>query len=157
MRRDYFSVEIHNIGRNEAGEDGEPRCPTLDITFDGPPTALDDRLTNEEGDRPSSTIDVTCRLLDSAEDPDANGVIGVTDRQTGDFLLEANVDAEEVLEFVRAAREYGTETEGSERYRMCITGENGEIVRHDESTFLLYNDEGDLVRRHSLIPSGVEL
>jgi hypothetical protein len=157
MRRDYFSVEIHNTDRNGAGGDGEPQRPTLDIAFDGPQTALDDRLTDETGNRPSSTIDVTYRLLDSVEERDADGVIGVTDRHTGDFLLEANVGAESIFEFVRAAREYGAETEGSDRYRMCVTGENGEIVRHDKSTFLLYNDEGDLVRRHSLIPSGVEL
>jgi hypothetical protein len=30
-------------------------------------------------------------------------------------------------------------------------------VEYDKSTFLVYNDEGNLLRQHSLIPSGVEL
>jgi hypothetical protein len=30
-------------------------------------------------------------------------------------------------------------------------------VEYEKSTFLVYNDQGDLLRTHSLIPSGVEL
>jgi hypothetical protein len=163
MRRDYFSVEIRNADRGGAGEDGEstePRRPTLDVAFDGPEAALDDRLADTREDLPVPTLDIACRLLgpvDGPADGPADGVIGVTDRQTGDFLLEANVDGESVLEFVRAAREYGKDTDGTDRYRVRVTREGSEVLEQDKSTFLVYSDEGNLVRRHSLIPSGVEL
>lgn len=157
MRRDYFSVEIRNTDLGAAGDEGEPRRPTLDITFDGPSAVLDDRLAGARDDSSSPSIDVSCRLLGPVDESDAEGVIGVTDRHTGDFLLEANVDVEAVLEFVRAAREYGKETNGADRYRVRVTREGAEVIRHDKSTLLVYNDEGNLVRRHSLIPSGVEL
>jgi hypothetical protein len=157
MRRDYFSVEIRNAGTGDAERDKAPERPTIDIAFDGPEAALDDRLTNTGESRPSPAIDMTYRLLDPADDPDASGVIGVTDRQTGDFLLEANVGVSRVFEFVQAAREYGKRTDGTDRYGVRVTREEGEVARHDKSTFLVYNEEGNLARRHSLIPSGVEL
>lgn len=156
MRRDYFSVDIHDTDRGEVGEDGEPSRPTIDIAFDGPAAALDDRLAEAHEDRSSPTIDVACRLLGPVDGP-ADGVIGVTDRHTGDFLLEANADSEAVLEFVRAAREYGKRTDGTDRYRVRVTRGSADVMVQDKSTFLVYNDEGNLVRRHSLIPSGVEL
>lgn len=156
MRRDYFSVEIHNADRGAAEEGGEPQRPTLDVAFDGPAAALDDRLADAREDRSSPAIDVAYRLL-GPTDSRGEGVLGVTDRHTGDFLLEANVDAEEVLAFVEAAREYGAETNGTDRYRVRLTREDETVIEADESTFLVYNEEGNLARRHSLIPSGVEL
>lgn len=157
MRRDYFSVEIRNTDSGDTGgQEGEPpRQPTIDIAFDGPSSALDDRLASAREDEPS--IDVAYRLLEPTSEPDSEGVIGVTDRHTGDFLLEVNVDVEDVLEFVRAAREYGKRTDGDDRYQVRVTREDSDVVRHDKSTFLVYNEEGNLARRHSLIPSGVEL
>lgn len=157
MRRDYFSVEIRNTDPGEGEGTEEPRQPTIDIAFDGPSAALDDRLAGARDDLPSPTIDVAYRLLESADDSDSEGVIGVTDRYTGDFLLEVNVTVQEVLDFVRAAREYGKQTDGTDRYRVRVTREDTEVIRHDKSTFLVYNEEGNLARRHSLIPSGVEL
>lgn len=156
MRRDYFSVEIRNADPGDDDGD-ELQQPTLDISFDGPSTALDDRLAGARDDLPSPTIDVSYRLLGPTDESDAEGVIGVTDRHTGDFLLEANITAEEVLEFVHSAREYGKRTDGTDRYQVRVTREGTEVIRHDKSTFLVYNEEGNLARRHSLIPSGVEL
>lgn len=155
MRRDYFSVEVRNTERGDGN--GDPRQPRLDITFDGPAAALDDRLVDGREDLDAEAIDVAYRLLDSPDDSDASGVIGVTDRVTGDFLLEANLDADVVLEFVRAAREYGKATDGNDRYQVRLYHDDDELYGHDKSTFLVYNNEGDLVRRHSLIPSGIEL
>lgn len=155
MRRDYFSVEIRDTEWGTG--DGDPQQPRLRLMFDGPTAALDDRLVDGREDLDADSVDVAYRLLDSTDVPDATGVIAVTDRLTGDFLLEANADADDVLEFVRAAREYGKTTDGDDRYQVELYHDGEELYRYDKSTFLVYSDEGDLVRRHSLIPSGIEL
>jgi hypothetical protein len=85
-------------------------------------------------------------------------VVSVTNRITGDFVLELNEDAEDVLRFVRAARRYGESTDdGDGRYRVEIRVDGEELVVYEKSTFLVYSSDGDLLRSHSLIPSGVEL
>jgi hypothetical protein len=158
MRRDYFSVQIGTTDRGDGGH-GEAGYPVLDITVEEQFGALDERLAKAsgDGDRPAATIDVTYRLLDDIETGETTGVLALTDRLTGDFLLEANVAAETILELVRTAREYGTDAEGTDRYRVRVFDGTERVQQYDKGTFLVYNTEGSLLRRHSLIPSGVEL
>jgi len=101
---------------------------------------------------------VAYRLQTSLDD-DATGVVSVTNRITGDFVLELNEDADDVLKFIRAARRYGEHDPDSDGryYDVRIHIEGDELVTYDKRTFLVYNEEGNLLRNHSLIPSGVEL
>lgn len=157
MRRDYFSLDVGNVDWIE--DDGEPAKPTVTIDFDGPANPLQERLTGADGELlDASETDVAFRLQTDIDDADATGVVSVTNRLTGDFVLELNEDAGDVLQFIRAARRYGESTADSDgRYAVRILTDGDEVVTYEKRTFLVYNDEGDLLRSHSLIPSGVEL
>jgi hypothetical protein len=157
MRRDYFELDVSNVGWIERGDD--PERPNVVIEFSGSDADLRNRLTDHDGELlDASETDAGFRLTDDVDDPDATGVVSVTNRITGDFVLELNEDAEDVLRFVRAARRYGESTDdGDGRYRVEIRVDGEEVVVYEKSTFLVYSSDGDLLRSHSLIPSGVEL
>ncbi|GAA0677493.1 DUF5793 family protein [Natronoarchaeum mannanilyticum] len=156
MRRDYFTLEVSNVDWVE--DDGEPAKPTVRIDFEGPASTLRERLTGTDDELlDADQTDVAYRLQTSLDD-DATGVVSVTNRITGDFVLELNEDADDVLKFIRAARRYGEHDPDSDgRYGVRIHIEGDELVTYDKRTFLVYNEEGNLLRNHSLIPSGVEL
>lgn len=156
MRRDHFQLEAENVDWVETGS--EPAEPRVVIDFDGPGERLTERLTDAEGNRlESDETDVTFRLQDPLDDPDATGVVGITDRLTGDFLFELNTDAADVLRFVRAAREYGQSTGDGGRYSIMLRIDGDPVAAYSKSTFLVYDANGSLLRSKSLIPSGVEL
>ncbi|WP_338738869.1 DUF5793 family protein [Haloplanus salilacus] len=156
MRRDHFELEAHNV--DWVDTDDPPAEPRVIIDFDGPKETLTERLTGADGDLlDASETDVTFRLQDSLDDPDATGVVGVTDRITGDFLLELNEDASDVLRFVRAAREYGKSTGDTGQYAVTLRIDGEPLTTYSKSTFLVYDANGSLLRSKSLIPSGVEL
>lgn len=157
MRRDYFTLDVTNVDWVE--DDGSPAKPTVEITFDGPGEELRERLTGVDDEILSAEeTDAAFRLKGPVDDPDTLGVVSVTNRVTGDFILELNVDAEGVLRFIKAARRFGqadNEEDGSYLVDIEVNGER--LVSYDKQTFLVYDEEGSLLRAHSLIPSGVEL
>jgi hypothetical protein len=157
MRRDYFTLDVHDVDRVDAGE--EPHKPLVRIDFTGPKELLTERFTDGDGELlDASETDVAFRLIDHVGDEDASGVVGVTNRVTGDFVLELNESAEDVLQFIRAAREYGRTADSDDgRYRVEISLDGEDLVVYEKQTFLVYDAEGNLLRSKSLIPSGVEL
>lgn len=156
MRREYFTLEVTNVGWVE--EDEDPAKPTVTIDFEGPANPLESRLTvDEEELLDAESIDVAFRLQDPIDEEEATGVVSVTHRLTGDFILELNEEAEDVLTFIAAARRYGEADADEGRYCVAITTDGDEVVTYDKDTFLIYDEEGNLLRNHSLIPSGVEL
>ncbi|WP_436347737.1 DUF5793 family protein [Natronorubrum sp. FCH18a] len=156
MRREHFTLDVCNVDWVET--DGEPSKPSVSIDFTGPATMLRERLTGSDGDvLEASETDVALRLQEPLGS-DAAGVVSVTNRVTGEFILELNEAADDVLTFIRAARGYGEDaTEDEGRYEVEITLDGDHFVTYDKRTFLVYDDEGNLLRQHSLIPSGVEL
>lgn len=158
MRREHFDLDVRNLDWVNA--DGEPEQPIARIDFSGPAEELIDRLTGVDGTAlDSEAIDVAFRLRDPFDDTDdTTGVVGVTNRLTGEFIFETNEDAEDVFEFIHAAREYGQSTDATDaRYRIRLSLADGKTMTYDKGTFLVYDDEGELLRSQSLIPSGVEL
>ncbi|WP_158057432.1 DUF5793 family protein [Halorussus halophilus] len=157
MRRDYFTLDVRNVDWVE--EDGSAEKPTVLIDFEGPSSTLRERLTGTSDELlDAAETDVAYRLQGEVDDPDTTGVVSVTNRITGDFVLELNEDADDVLKFIRAAREYGKASGDSDgRYHVEISINGEDLVAYDKSTFLVYNSDGHLLRQHSLIPSGVEL
>ena len=157
MRRDYFSLEVENVDWIES--DGDPAMPGVTIDFEGPAATLEERFDDGEGGvLDAEQTDVAFRLQDDLDADDATGVVSVTNRLTGDFVLELNEDADDVLTFIRAARSYGeldADEDGGYDVRVLIDGEP--FLEYEKRTFLVYNDAGNLLRNHSLIPSGVEL
>ncbi|MFB6254023.1 MAG: DUF5793 family protein [Halobacteriaceae archaeon] len=157
MRREQFELEVSNI--EWVDTDSEPAKPTVAIRFT---TEEDDdlqhRLTTADGSLlDASETDIAYRLLSDLETDDPRGVVSITNRITGDFILELNAEADDVFQFIRAARRYGEHTEEDGEFRVQIYADGEKLVTHDKSTFLVYNSEGELLRKHSLIPGGVEL
>jgi hypothetical protein len=156
MRRDYFTLAVSNV--DWVDEDGEPSKPTVTIDFEGPVATLEERLTEPNGDPlAAGETDVAFRFQDAVDAEAATGVVSVTNRLTGDFVLELNEDAEDVLRFIRAARRYGEQAEADGEYCVHIELDGEAFVTYEKSTFLVYDSGGNLLRKHSLIPSGVEL
>ncbi|QDX41322.1 DUF5793 family protein [Salarchaeum sp. JOR-1] len=156
MRRQEFTLNVTDIDWVD-DDDAPPERPTVTIDFTGS-AALEDRLTDADGDLlDGDEIDVAFRLQGDVDDQDTTGVVAVTHRLTGDFVLELNEDADDVLQFIRAAREYGRVADTEKRYRVHIHRGGEHVVTYEKDTFLVYNTDGDLLRRHSLIPSGIEI
>ncbi|MEF8842396.1 MAG: DUF5793 family protein [Haloarculaceae archaeon] len=156
MRRDYFTLDVRNIG-DARGPEGAG-IPTVTIDFDGPDDQLTERLTDESGTvLEAGDLDVSYRLHGPVDDDDTEGVVAVTNRVTGDFVLELNADAGDVTRFVGAARAYGKDTDDGKRYRVEVAIEGEPFATYEKSTLLVYDSDGGLLRGHSLIPSGVEL
>lgn len=147
MRRDYFTLEVSNVE-----DDG---MPTVDISFEGPPEQLRERLTDGD-DEPLEPpdVDVAYRLRDPVDDPEAAGVVAIANRVTGAFILELDAQAEDVLAFISAARQSGDE---GDRYRIRVAIEDDVLLDQEKDTLLVYEPDGELLRNRSLIPSGVEL
>jgi len=156
MRRNDFTLDVEGV--DWVHEGGEPEKPTVHIDFQGTTENLGDRFSGPDGRLlDERETDVAFRLLSDIDAPDATGVVSVTNRVTGDYILELNADADDVLTFIRAARRYGEHAGDDGQYRVTVSSEGEELVTYDKTTFLVYNHEGDLLRRHSLIPSGIEL
>jgi hypothetical protein len=151
MRRENFDIHVSNTEWVAAG--GDPSKPTVAIEFDGPDELLQSRLAGTAG----TVVDADETDVNYRFHADSEGVLSITNRITGDFVLELNADSDGVLEFIRAARAYGEHTDENGRYRITVQQGGERLLAHDKSTFLVYNDEGNLVRQHSLIPGGVEL
>jgi hypothetical protein len=157
MRRDYFELDVTNVDWYGTGE--SPRQPTVSIDFYGPPELLRERFTAPTGELlDADELDVALRLQGPIDDPETNGVVSVTDRLTGDYVLELNADADDVLHFIGAAREYGRSIDiENGHYQVDVAIEAEHLVTFEKSTFLVYDADGELLRGQSLIPSGVEL
>lgn len=158
MKRDKFELGVSNVGWFEAGD--PPEQPHVGIDFHGTSDRLTERLQTTDGELLSAKeTDVAFRLQEPlSSDDDANGVVSVTNRFTGDFILELNASAEDVLRFIRAAREYDRESDTDDgSYCVDISIDGTPVVSHEKSVFLVYDSDGQLLRSESLIPSGVEL
>jgi hypothetical protein len=148
MRRDHFTLTADNTDTDD------PAQPTLSIRYDGPEETLTSQLGNGDGGLlAADEIDAALRLQDSVDDADAMGVFSLTHRITGEYLIEANVDAAEIIDLVTATR---NESDG-ETYRIEIERDDGETVVYEMDSLIVYDDSGELLRQYSLIPSGVEL
>jgi len=152
MRRDYFTLDVTNV-------DGEAEtAPVVRIDFDGPSEQLTDRLTDDEGNLlDASELDVAYRLHGPVNHEDTTGVVAVTNRVTGEFVLELNAEARDVVRFVDAARAYGKTADTDTRFYVEVAIDGEPLTEYEKSTLLVYDPDGGLLRQHSLIPSGVEL
>lgn len=156
MRREQFSLAVTDASWVETDE--QPRLPTLTIRYDGRPASLRSRLADDEGQAPGdSDADLSVRLQRRSDDGEAEAVVGLTHRLTGDYVLEASTDPEQILQFSRAARRYGETTDAGPKFRLRIVAGGSELAVFEKDTLLVYGPDGELLRQHSLIPSGVEL
>lgn len=145
MRRDYFTLDVETAGHE---------TPVVRVEFDGPDGLLTTRLTDESGTTlDAADVDVAYRLRDPLDET-ANGVLAVANRYTGTFLFEIDVTAEVVLDLVEAARDSEDDADGEFR---LVVSDGTTLLDIDVDTLLVYDENGGLLRRHSLVSSGVEL
>lgn len=155
MRREYFTLDV-----TAAAPDGadEPGLPTLEVSFEGSASTLRDRLRDSGGDvLDASEVDVSFRLHDDPDETDGTGVLAITNRITGEFILEIDVEADRILRFNSTAESSGERAEDACKYQVVIATEEETIAIYEKRTLLVYGRDGELLRSHSLIPSGVEL
>lgn len=156
MRREQYSLAVSDLGWVETDE--RPRLPTLSISFDGELAALRERLLGGD-DRPpeAENVDLAVRLHRRADNGNAEAIVALTRRLTGDYIVEVSADPETLLAFARAARRYGESTGGSPKYRIRLLVEGDELTVFEKDTLLVYGPDGELLQQHSIIPGGVEL
>ncbi|WP_181692519.1 DUF5793 family protein [Natronomonas sp. LN261] len=148
MRRDYFTLEAAGVTADE------PDQPVISVAYEGPTEEFEERLQRGGGRLDGEAVDVTYRLRDPLEAETPMGVFAVSDRVTGEYVLELNAEAEPIIAVTDAA---GGEAE-SGQYRLVIETDDGtRLAAYDKSTLLVYDGDGELLRERSLIPSGVEI
>ena len=163
MRRDNFTTALPDAAQDD---------PTLRIEYDGPTGDLVRRLTdNTDEVHPAADIDAAFRLTDPVDQPDAGGVFSLSHRVTGEFLLEANTTAEQILDLIAAARdsedqsysiqiaasESATDADGFDDSEAVTDTDTDADVVYELQALFVYDTSGELLRQHSLIPSGVEI
>jgi len=148
MRRDYFTLTADTEPWKTEGS----TLPTLAVTYDGPEGDLTARLTADGSLLTAPDVDVSYRRQPNAEGADS-GVLSLTARLTGEYLLEVDAAADTVDSLVEAARE----VPGEEGYRVRIERPDADPITYDKRVLLVYDGDGNLERERSLIPSGVEL
>lgn len=150
MRRDHFTLTVD--------ETGGVAPPALVLTYEGPAGSLTDRLTEGDAVLDDELVDASFRTqsADPGGEEDGgdfagSGVFGLTHRVTGEYILEAGAEAADVRSLVDAAQaESGS-------YRVQIERPDEPDVAFVTETLLVYDVDGNLRRKESLIPSGVEL
>lgn len=156
MHREYFSLEVKNV--DWVDNEDDPDQPAFKVEFDDGRERLLELFSGSNGDLlDADEIDFTYRLQSGVDDPDAHGVVALTDRLTGDYVCELNAPASDVLPFVSAARRYCEKVGDDARYVVTFIVDDEELIEYEKQTFLVYGPDGDLLRKHSLIPSGVEI
>jgi hypothetical protein len=150
MRRDYVTLDVRYDD-----PDGD-QLPTAVLTVEESTDLLGERLVTAADERlGADRIDVAFRLQTPVDDDEASGVFSLSNRVTGEFVLEVNADAGDVLDLVETARDGSDGRDAC--YRVVVRQSDEEVAVYEKSTLLVYDGEGNLLRQHSLIPSGVEL
>jgi hypothetical protein len=148
MRRDNVTLHVN-------GDDGP--VPTIVLEYDGPTELLRERLDGVDGGSSTAEgLDVAYRLTTPLDADEPAGVFSLTDRLTGEYVLEVDVAADPIRELIAAARR-DDEPSGDATGCYRIELRAAEVRNFEKETLLVYDDEGSLLRQHSLIPSGVEL
>ncbi|MDZ7850659.1 MAG: DUF5793 family protein [Halodesulfurarchaeum sp.] len=155
MQRQEFSLTMRHV-EPVSGAETAP-LPTLRIQYDGPGSDLRTGLESADGNPlDESDVDVSLRFKGEPESVEA-GVLGVSDRLTGDYICECNVDAERVLEFLDATKRRASTVDGPPKYRIQFVAGTTPVRTVEMDTFLVYGESGELRESESLLPNGVQL
>ncbi|MFB6109866.1 MAG: DUF5793 family protein [Halodesulfurarchaeum sp.] len=156
MHREDFTLQTTNV-EAESGGETQP-LPTIRLAYDGPQSDLRAALEGADGTVLSEDeVDVSLRLQGPIDDRDPDGVLAVTDRVTGDYVCELNVDARDIFEFLAAAKRRAEAVDGTPKYRIQLAAEGHPIRTYETDTFLVYTRDGTLRESESLLPGGVQL
>lgn len=156
MQRNQRSAErfsVETVGVKWVATDGEPVRPVLRFAFDGSRDSIGQRLLRRlRDDTTSDDMVVSHRRGPTGR----RGVLSISDRVTGRYLLEADVKIGLIPEFVNAVSRYADDTGSDRRYRVEIDANDGSVTGFETGLLLLY-DEQTLLHESSLVPASVEL
>jgi hypothetical protein len=131
--------------------------PTLVIQFDGSSDHLYEELTARLRENTSAEdIEVSFRFLGDGDDAET-GVLALTDRVTGDYILECDGDPRTIQELIRAVREDTEYIDESAQYTVQIRSTTDRLTHFAKELLLVYDADGTLLRHRSLIPSDIEI
>lgn len=149
--------DLHTSHTDWIETGGIPLTPVLHLGFSGHSEELIDQLPNTgTGNEYPDDIDVAIQLRTSPDDSNATGVLAVSDRLTGEYLLELEVAAERIFAFVRCVHEYADATGDEVGYIVSLDAEDGTAMEFQKHVLLVRMTNGDLYRSRSLIPPWVD-
>lgn len=155
MRRTDFAVTLDNTEWLDTGR--QPESPQLVIQYDGSEIALAKRFLGTDGSGYTpDELDLFYREQVSDSPLTSNGVLGVSDRITGEYLFEINTSTAVIEEFAYAIRQYAEASETPARYEVALWVEDSEVAVFTKETFLVYQPDGTLLRHQSLTPRSIE-
>ncbi|AOW79986.1 hypothetical protein HTSR_0798 [Halodesulfurarchaeum formicicum] len=156
MEREDFTLETRYVETDTGGET-QP-LPTLRLRYDGPEAELKSALEGADGSiLQAENIDVSVRLQGEIDERNPDGVVAVSDRLTGDYVCEFNVEGRDIFEFLAAAKRRAESVDGTPKYRIQLCAGDTPVRTYETDTFLVYTSDGTLRESESLIPAGVEL
>jgi hypothetical protein len=155
MQREELSLEVGHTGWIASGRG--PEQPWLVIEYDGEASTFIERFRQPgAGLYAGSDLDLFYRYQPSVHAPPGGGVFAVSDRVTGDFLLEITASAGRIERFVRAMRQYAELTDSDPTYRVKLWTDT-QVADFEKEVFLVYSPERGLIRQRSLIPDWIEM
>lgn len=156
MRHTDLTVDVTRTAWLDT--DQAPRQPCLTIQYDGPTASLKDafRHPDETGYTPDQ-LDIFYRQQSSPHAADTGGTVSITDRITGDYLLEVSAASDLVDRLVYAARTYADSVGTRSQYVVALRTADQSIASFEKQTLLVYDADGVLLRECSLIPNSVEI
>ena len=154
--RDQTTIELTNTGWLDNGSTPSQPCLRLHITLSSDDLA--ERFQPGDGStyRPSD-LDLYFRDRSSSRAAVEGGILTVSDRLTGDLLLEAVVNASVIERFVSAVRQYAARTGNDRKYTVELQCEGTIATSFEKQIFIVYNAENELLRERSVIPAHIEL
>jgi hypothetical protein len=156
MWRDNLTAKLTNT--NWISTDHPPEQPCININYGGPINHLEDQLQQPDGRRyTSSDFDVNYRFQETKHPESTGGVLSITDRISGEYILEADAYTDRIGTFIHAVNRYADVTGHTPQYRIVIQASENQVASFEKNGFLVYSSEGQLLRDRSLIPDSVEI
>lgn len=157
MDRDRFHVTT--LGTHAEGAGDRLAQPELQFQFEGSVEGLRRLLTARlREDTTAEDLEVAFRMLPAAAQGDL-GLLSLTDRVTGHYIIETEMAVAPLEEFIHAVGVSGSDDVGDQdpRYRVALYASTEPVTSFEMDLLLVYDADGTLRRTGSLIPSGVDL
>lgn len=156
MGEEDCTLETRYEDRAETG--GSSTKPTLVIRFDGSSSDLQDRLESPEAGRSyPNELDVAFRIRSHRGDSGTRGVLTISNRLTGEHILELETDAEHISDFVDTVHGYADKTSKEVQYYVDFQSDEGTVWDCENQVLLVRASDGNLLRHRSLIPTWFEI
>lgn len=138
--------------------DNVPTTPRLRLHLSMPEEVLADRFRNPAGSayRPED-LDVYFRECSSTRATVSTGVLTVSDRLTGDLLIEGTISSTVIERLVYAVHQRADRASDPPTYVVELVVHGDDVAAFEKQALLVYDSDGNLLRERSVIPTHIEL